>query len=170
MIVLLLQCIEVLLVNLKFCNFASFNSFFSLQMRDSRRVLECLKKAIRTASQCMEKTVQVQLYVEILNKYMYFYEHSCEGVSRLHHWFPFKSRHIRTFCFHCRTMFDLINKSHCFCVHQVTADILNQLVSKIEEEMSELEAADETSMLKTHFENSLQHLRKRIDVSPDEEK
>lgn len=36
--------------------------------------------------------------------------------------------------------------------------------------MSELEAADETSMLKTHFENSLQHLRKRIDVSPDEEK
>ena len=54
-------------------------------MHDSRRVLECLKKAIRTASQCMEKAVQIQLYVEILNKYVYFYDHGCEGVSSYFH-------------------------------------------------------------------------------------
>ena len=52
-------------------------------MHDMRRVLECLKKAIRIASQCMESAVQLQLYVEILNKYMYFYEHGCTGVSTM---------------------------------------------------------------------------------------
>ena len=43
-------------------------------MRDSKRVLECLKKALRIANQCMDNAVQVQLFVEILNHYIYFYE------------------------------------------------------------------------------------------------
>jgi len=44
--------------------------------------MECLKKAIRTAKQCMETAVQLQLFVEILNKYIYFYEHGCKSVSK----------------------------------------------------------------------------------------
>lgn len=45
-------------------------------MRDGKRVLECLNKGARIASQCMDPTVQVQLLVELLNHYIYFYEKS----------------------------------------------------------------------------------------------
>lgn len=43
-------------------------------MQDGNKVLDCLKKGIRIASQCMDTSVQVQLYVELLNHYIYFYE------------------------------------------------------------------------------------------------
>jgi vacuolar protein sorting-associated protein 35 len=36
--------------------------------------MECLKKGLRIANQCMDNSVQVQLFVEILNHYIYFYE------------------------------------------------------------------------------------------------
>nr|XP_033333827.1 vacuolar protein sorting-associated protein 35 isoform X4 [Megalopta genalis] len=44
------------------------------EMQDGNKVLDCLKKGIRIASQCMDTSVQVQLYVELLNHYIYFYE------------------------------------------------------------------------------------------------
>lgn len=50
-------------------------------MRDGKRVMECLKKAGRIANQCMDKSVQVQLYVEILNSHIYFYEKGCSEVG-----------------------------------------------------------------------------------------
>ncbi len=43
-------------------------------MHNGQRVAECLKKALRTANQCMDNSVQVQLFVEVLNHYIYFYE------------------------------------------------------------------------------------------------
>lgn len=43
-------------------------------MQEGSKVLDCLKKGIRIASQCMDTSVQVQLYVELLNHYIYFYE------------------------------------------------------------------------------------------------
>uniref|UniRef100_H2ZLG3 Vacuolar protein sorting-associated protein 35 n=1 Tax=Ciona savignyi TaxID=51511 RepID=H2ZLG3_CIOSA len=73
------------------------------EMHESRRVVECLKKAVRTANQCMEPAVQLQLFVEILNKYIYFYERGCSGI---------------------------------------TVDLLNQLIGKIREELSNLESSD----------------------------
>ncbi|XP_013395151.1 vacuolar protein sorting-associated protein 35-like [Lingula anatina] len=36
--------------------------------------MECLKKSLRIANQCMDSSVQVQLFVEILNHYIYMYE------------------------------------------------------------------------------------------------
>jgi vacuolar protein sorting-associated protein 35 len=54
---------------------------FFLQLHDGKRVAECLKKALKIASQCMDKTVQAQLFVEILNSYIYFYEKNNEHVS-----------------------------------------------------------------------------------------
>lgn len=45
-----------------------------LQFRDSKRVVECLKKAGRIASQCMDTNVQVQLLVELVNTYSLFFE------------------------------------------------------------------------------------------------
>lgn len=50
-------------------------------MQDGNKVLDCLKKGIRIASQCMDTSVQVQLYVELLNHYIYFYEKENSSVS-----------------------------------------------------------------------------------------
>ncbi|EEC19703.1 vacuolar sorting protein, putative, partial [Ixodes scapularis] len=51
------------------------------EMHDSKRVVECLKKGLRIATQCMDSSVQVQLFVELLNYYIYFYEKGNEQVS-----------------------------------------------------------------------------------------
>lgn len=40
--------------------------------RDSKRVLECLQRALRVADGCMDIAVSVELFVEILNRYLYF--------------------------------------------------------------------------------------------------
>lgn len=57
--------------------------FDGLQCRDSKRVTECLKKAVRIANQCMDSTIQVQLFVEVLNRYLYYFEKKADTVSRL---------------------------------------------------------------------------------------
>jgi len=50
------------------------------QCRDSKRVTECLKKAVRIANQCMDSTIQVQLFVEVLNRYFYYFEKKADTV------------------------------------------------------------------------------------------
>lgn len=35
---------------------------------------DCLKKGVKIANQCMDSSVQVQLFVELLNHYIYYYE------------------------------------------------------------------------------------------------
>lgn len=51
------------------------------ELRDKTKVLECLKKAVKIASSCMDKSVQLQLYVEILNKYVYYFEKDCSEIT-----------------------------------------------------------------------------------------
>ena len=53
-----------------------------VQLRDEKRVLECLKKAVRIANQCMDPSAQIQLFIELLNHYMYFYEKGNSQVGR----------------------------------------------------------------------------------------
>lgn len=43
--------------------------------------MDCLKKCVRITKQCMEVSVQVQLFVELLNYYIYFYERGNSNVS-----------------------------------------------------------------------------------------
>ena len=50
-------------------------------MRDGKRVVDCLKKGLRIANQCMDISVQVQLFVEILNHYIFFYEKGNDQVG-----------------------------------------------------------------------------------------
>jgi len=57
--------------------------FIFFQLHDGKRVLDCLKKGIRIAKQCMDSSVKVQLLVEILNHYVYFYEKGNDHVSFL---------------------------------------------------------------------------------------
>ncbi|KAI9578027.1 vacuolar protein sorting-associated protein 35 [Glossina fuscipes] len=44
------------------------------EMRDEKKTLDCLKKGARIASQCLDTGVQVQLYVELLNHYLFYFE------------------------------------------------------------------------------------------------
>lgn len=50
------------------------------QLQDGKRVMDCLKKCVRITKQCMEVSVQVQLFVELLNYYVYFYERGNNNV------------------------------------------------------------------------------------------
>lgn len=46
--------------------------------------------------------------------------------------------------------------------------MLNQLISKIREELPNLEANEETEQINKHFTNTLEHLRNRLE-SPESE-
>lgn len=51
--------------------------------RDGKRVLECLQRALRVADACMDTAVSVELFVEILNRYVYYFDQENEAVSRI---------------------------------------------------------------------------------------
>nr|CAH7712820.1 unnamed protein product [Callosobruchus chinensis] len=51
------------------------------EVHDGKRVVECLKKGLRIAKQCMDISVQVQLFVELLNHYIFFFEKGNEQVD-----------------------------------------------------------------------------------------
>lgn len=49
--------------------------------RDDKRVLECLQKALKIADACMDTATSIQLFVEILDTYIYYYDRQNEAVS-----------------------------------------------------------------------------------------
>ena len=66
-------------------------------MHDGKRVMECLKKGLRIANQCMDSSVQVQLFVEVLNHYIYFYEKGndqviCTYISKITQFYMFNDK------------------------------------------------------------------------------
>lgn len=46
---------------------------------DTRRVLECLQRCLKIADACMGD--HTQLFVEVLNSYLYFFEHGCPTIT-----------------------------------------------------------------------------------------
>ncbi|XP_023337734.1 vacuolar protein sorting-associated protein 35 isoform X1 [Eurytemora carolleeae] len=50
-------------------------------IRDKKKVLDCLKKALKIANQCMDTTVQAQLFNQILNHYVQFFEDGNDLIS-----------------------------------------------------------------------------------------
>ncbi|XP_019553785.2 vacuolar protein sorting-associated protein 35 isoform X2 [Aedes albopictus] len=94
------------------------------ELRDEKRTLECLKKAAKIASQCLDVGVQVQLYVELLNHYLFYYQ---RGNA------------------------------------QITISMLNQLIAKINEELPNLEPTEETKQIEMHYQNTLAHIRSRME-------
>jgi len=74
------QCQGVLTVShLFWSGFTSANT--DKPIRDGKKVLDCLKKALKIANQCMDTTVQVQLFNQILNSYVLFYEDGNELIT-----------------------------------------------------------------------------------------
>jgi vacuolar protein sorting-associated protein 35 len=51
------------------------------QFRDGKRALECLQKALKIADSCMDSVTNVELFVEILNRYIYYFEKGNDAVS-----------------------------------------------------------------------------------------
>ncbi|KAK4570201.1 retromer complex subunit Vps35 [Recurvomyces mirabilis] len=49
--------------------------------RDGKRVLECLQRALRVADACMDTSVSVELFVEILNRYVYYFDQENDAVT-----------------------------------------------------------------------------------------
>lgn len=49
--------------------------------RDGKRVFECLQRALRVADGCMDLDVSVELFVEILNRSLYYFERGNEQVT-----------------------------------------------------------------------------------------
>lgn len=49
--------------------------------RDDKRVLECLQKALKIADACMDTATSIQLFIEILNQYIYYFDKQNEAVS-----------------------------------------------------------------------------------------
>jgi vacuolar protein sorting-associated protein 35 len=44
-------------------------------------VLECLQRALRVADACMDAAVSVELFVEILNRYVYYFDQENDAVG-----------------------------------------------------------------------------------------
>ncbi|KAB5577988.1 vacuolar protein sorting-associated protein 35 [Coniochaeta sp. 2T2.1] len=49
--------------------------------RDGKRVLECLQRALRVADSCMETATSIELFVEILDRYVYYFDQRNESVT-----------------------------------------------------------------------------------------
>ncbi|KAH3743715.1 vacuolar protein sorting-associated protein 35 [Pelomyxa schiedti] len=49
--------------------------------REGKRVLECLQKSLKIADTCVELNANIHLFVEILNRYLYFFEKRNEFVQ-----------------------------------------------------------------------------------------
>eukprot|EP00842_Homolaphlyctis_polyrhiza_P000883 jgi/Hompol1/1796/HPOL_004967-RA len=49
--------------------------------RDGKRVLECLQKALKIADSVMDPSINVELFVEILERYVWFYEQRNDTIT-----------------------------------------------------------------------------------------
>ena len=52
-------------------------------MHDGKKVLECLRKAVKVATECLDPGVQAQLIVELINAYVHFYHQGNQHVNAL---------------------------------------------------------------------------------------
>lgn len=104
--------------------------------RDGKRVLECLQRALRVADACMDTAVSVELFVEILNRYVYYYEQENEAVSVSH--------------IHLKMMAD--GKS------QVTTKYLNGLIELIHSNLNTNDASASLDNPRKHFQRTLDYI------------
>jgi vacuolar protein sorting-associated protein 35 len=48
--------------------------------RDGKRVLECLQKALKIADSVMNRNTSISLFVEVLERYIWYFDHKNEAV------------------------------------------------------------------------------------------
>ncbi len=52
-----------------------------LRYHDAKRAIECLQRSVKTADMCMASSQHMNLFVEVLNHYLFFYESGCPTVT-----------------------------------------------------------------------------------------
>eukprot|EP00123_Amoebidium_parasiticum_P014332 comp22446_c0_seq1/m.33727 comp22446_c0_seq1/g.33727 ORF comp22446_c0_seq1/g.33727 comp22446_c0_seq1/m.33727 type:complete len:794 (-) comp22446_c0_seq1:282-2663(-) len=51
------------------------------EVRNGKKVLDCLQKSLKIADTCVDSTMKMHLFVEILNTYIYYYDQHNESVT-----------------------------------------------------------------------------------------
>jgi vacuolar protein sorting-associated protein 35 len=105
--------------------------------RDGKRVLECLQRALRVADACMDTAVSVELFVEILNRYVYYFEQENDAVSPLH---------------------PLRTVNHGINALQVTTKYLNGLIELIHSNLQSNETTAALDNPRKHFQRTLDYI------------
>nr|CAG4635924.1 EOG090X00QE [Eubosmina coregoni]SVE69626.1 EOG090X00QE [Eubosmina coregoni] len=95
-------------------------------MRDGKKVLECLRKAVKVATECLDPGVQAQLIVELINAYVHFFHQGNQLITITH-------------------MNDLISK--------VRQDLLPQLENSDEKELIERHLSSSCEVLRHRRDN-----------------
>ncbi|KAI5997189.1 vacuolar protein sorting-associated protein 35 [Pisolithus marmoratus] len=63
------------------CNSPKDKEAGAFPHQDSKRVLECLQKALRIANSATEEIVTVQLYCETLDQYLYYFDRGASAIA-----------------------------------------------------------------------------------------
>eukprot|EP00834_Sanchytrium_tribonematis_P008288 NODE_928_length_3036_cov_0.345931.p2 type:complete len:262 gc:universal NODE_928_length_3036_cov_0.345931:1846-2631(+) len=63
------------------CLLLASHLFYKPNFKDSKKVLELLQKSIKVADSCIDQTTNLELFVEILSKYVYFKFKSCDTIT-----------------------------------------------------------------------------------------
>ena len=62
----------------------SSHLFWRTEFKDDKHVLECLQKSLKIADSSMSATVNVELFIEILNQYLYYFEQKNQCIQGKH--------------------------------------------------------------------------------------
>jgi len=116
--------------------------------RDGKRVLECLQRALRVADACMDSAVSVELFVEILNRYVYYFDQENDAVS------PTTSRLV--FSYSCLAIADGISFTQ-----KVTTKYLNGLIELIHSNLQSTDAPNSLENPRRHFQRTLDYIASR---------
>jgi vacuolar protein sorting-associated protein 35 len=112
--------------------------------RDGKRVLECLQRALRVADACMDTAVSVELFVEILNRYVYYFDQENEAVSIAPNLnVPADGETTLTWS------------------PQVTTKYINGLIELIHSNLATNEAQSSLENPKKHFQRTLEYIASR---------
>jgi hypothetical protein len=128
-----------------------------LKLKNEQKVAECFKKCLKISSQCVDTNAQLELNLEILNYYIYYYENKNQQVKPkllvgkiqevlLSIKNRPKFKEICTFIFH---IFYL----------KFNLNMINELAEKLSKDLAACEKTQENHLVFGYFERTLSHIK-----------
>ncbi|KAL1921380.1 uncharacterized protein VTP21DRAFT_11096 [Calcarisporiella thermophila] len=108
-------------------------------LRDDKRVLESLQKALKIADACLDSATSTELFVEILNRYIYYFQRGNEVITVKY----------------LNGLIDLINTN----LTNLGSDQTNSLPTPSSSSL--IEVGNISEFVIKHFKNTLAHLKRR---------
>ncbi|KAI8433068.1 hypothetical protein MSG28_013926 [Choristoneura fumiferana] len=131
-------------------------------LAEPTRALECLRKAARVAAQCMDGAVQAQLLAELLGRYALLR-------ARRHPALQPPLIHARMDgAVQAQLLAELLGRYALLRARRHPAlqpPLIHAVITKIREELGNVEASEEAEQIARHFHNTLRHLRR---AAPDQ--